>query len=346
MRRYAPKVLSIAALLGMAVSAWLLVQYLLPASQAASCGPGGGCHVVRTCWLGRLGGGSWPLWPLLGVVGFGGMLVLSFASEARWRKLIPLGGYAFMAMGAFLLVSQRLVCHAFCPFCVATDGMGLLVGAAALIGSRETFTAPTWSRWAFGVLGAAAIVGPFLWGFSKGTAEVAGANVADLPAPVAVEQRAGVATIVEFADFECPFCRRQHLELMQVLPSYGPRVRLVRKHVPLHFHEHADGAARAACCAEEQGHGDEMADQLFRNEDIGPTGCEQHAESLHLEMDAFRSCVQAPRTVARIAADHEAATASGVEGLPTMFVGHVKFEGVVSAAVLRQTIEQVLHSGG
>ena len=343
MRRFAPRMLSVAALLGLAISAWLLVQYLLPPSQAL-CGPGGGCHTVRTCWLGQLGG-SWPLWPFLGIVGFGSVLVVSFANEMRWRRVLPLVGYAFITMGAFLLVSQRLVCHAFCPFCVATDTMALFVGITALSSPRETASIPTWWRIVFGALGLVAVIAPFGWGFSRGETEVEGANVAELPAVVAAEQRPGVATIVEFADFECPFCRRQHGELMQVLPAYGNRVRLVRKHVPLRFHEHADGAARAACCAEEQGHGEEMADRLFRNDDISPAGCEHHAEEMHLDMAAFRACVQSQRPADRIAADHAAATAAGVQGLPTMFVGHTRFEGVVSAAVLRQTIDRVLHSG-
>ncbi len=346
MRRYAPRVLSVAALIGLAVSAWLLVQYLLPPSQAL-CGPGGGCHAVRTCWLARVGSGQWPLWPTLGVIAFAAMLILSFATDPKWRSLLPVAGYTAIGAGAFLLVSQRVVCHAFCPYCVVTDTAAILAGSMAVVGRREVVSFPIWSRWLFGCLGVAAVVMPFGWlKYYTTDVQVQGEHLAQLPGPIQAEQRAGVVTLVEFADFECPYCRRQHVELSQVLPLYGPRVRLVRRHVPLRFHTHADGAARAALCAEAQGHGDEMADRAFREEDISPEGCAHMAAELHLDMTAFGACLQSAETTARLAADQVAATASGVQGLPTMFIGNVRFEGVVTAALLRQTIDRQLRSGG
>jgi protein-disulfide isomerase len=350
MRRHAPRLISVASLIGIAVSAWLLVQYLLPPALSA-CGPGGGCNTVRSCWLARIGPGhgAWPFWPLLGVVSFGAMLALSLSNDPRYRRLLRIAGYFALAEGAFLIVAQRAICGAFCPFCVITDTAAIVAGASALVKPEGDVTVATPWRWVFGVLAAGSILAAFGWAFSKaGGAEVSveGVNVVDLPPPIAREQRPNVATIVEFADFECPFCRRQHVELMQVLPSYGSRVRLVRKHVPLTFHVHADGAARAACCAEAQGRGDEMADALFRNEDIDEAGCARHAEALHLDMARYRECLHSEQTNARLASDRADATASGVQGLPTMYIGHTRFEGVVAAPVIRQTIDHVLQSGG
>jgi protein-disulfide isomerase len=251
-------------------------------------------------------------------------------------------------MGAFLLVSQKMVCHAICPYCVITDTAALVAGASAILKPEGDVTVAKPWRWVFGVLAVGAVLAPFGWAFSKSgpMPSVEGVNVAELPPPIAREQRPNVATIVEYADFECPFCRRQHVELMQVLPSFGSRVRLVRKHVPLSFHTHAEGAARAACCADEQGRGEEMADALFRNEDIDEAGCAHHAEALHLDMARYRDCLHSDRTTARLVSDRADATASGVQGLPTMFIGHTKFEGTVAAPVIRQTIERTLRSGG
>ena len=347
MRRFAPRIVSIAALVGIAVSAWLLVQYLLPPS-ASACGPGGGCNRVRFCWLAQIGTSVFPFWPTVGVLAFAGLLILSLTDSTRLRRFLPIAGYAAVASGLFLLVGQRIACKAFCPFCVVTD-LSAIVGGGAAVMSKDAIgevVKPIW-RWVFGVLAVGAVVAPFGWGFATTSeAPVQGVRVANLPAPVAHEQRPAVATIVEFADFECPFCRRQHLELMQTLPAFGPRVRLVRKHVPLSMHEHAEGAARAACCAEEQGRGDEMADALFRNDDIDEAGCAHHAEALHLDMTRYRECLHADRTDARLASDRSDATASEVHGLPTMYIGHMRYEGVVMAPEVRAAIEEALHSGG
>src|SRR5215471_12266119 len=89
-----------------------------------------------------------------------------------------------------------------------------------------------------------------------------------LPPPIAAEMQKtprGQATVVEYVDFECPFCRRLDDVLAPVLAKYPGRVRVVRKHVPLtKIHPHAEAAARASVCAEAQGQGDAMADALFR----------------------------------------------------------------------------------
>src|SRR5215471_1852339 len=89
-----------------------------------------------------------------------------------------------------------------------------------------------------------------------------------LPAPIAAEMKRtppGQATVVEYVDFECPFCRRLDAVLGPLVAKHPGRVRVVRKHVPLtKIHPHAESAARASVCAEAQGQGDAMADALFR----------------------------------------------------------------------------------
>jgi hypothetical protein len=118
------------------------------------------------------------------------------------------------------------------------------------------------------VTGAAlvALLVPLGFGLSRPAQRPIGPNhptLAPLPEVIAQLQQRDVATIVEFVDFECPFCRRQQEALAPVLASFGPRVRVIRKNVPLSFHEHARDAARAACCAEEQGRGEAVAAALF-----------------------------------------------------------------------------------
>ena len=73
----------------------------------------------------------------------------------------------------------------------------------------------------------------------------------------------GAVTVVDFVDFECPFCRMTHAELEPILEAHRDRLRVVRRQVPLHMHPHALDAARAACCGERLGSGDAMASALF-----------------------------------------------------------------------------------
>src|SRR6185436_1455724 len=104
----------------------------------------------------------------------------------------------------------------------------------------------------------------------------------------------------EFADFQCPFCRKLHPLMTELLGEYEGRVNFVRLNMPLASHSQARGAARAYCCAEEQGKGPAMADALFQSETLSPEACEKLAESLGLSMPAFRTCVASPSTDARI----------------------------------------------
>src|SRR5437868_353173 len=122
-------------------------------------------------------------------------------------------------------------------------------------------------------------------------------TVLETPPPIVEELKKspkGVITVVDFIDFECPFCRATHKELQPFLAEYKGRVRLVRKHVPLRMHPHATDAAKAGCCGELLGKGEEMADALVAAEptDLTPEGCEKIAEKLGLDVTRFRACVK------------------------------------------------------
>jgi protein-disulfide isomerase len=175
-------------------------------------------------------------------------------------------------------------------------------------------------------------------------------QVAVLPGPVAREQRDGQVTIVEFADFECPYCRRQHGVLATVLERYRGRVRLVRKQLPLTgIHPHAEDAARAALCAEDMGRGEPMADKLFHAEESSSsrwTGPSPWRASWGLDERPFRECLASDRTRSHIAADRNAARECGVQGLPTMFIGHERFDGFVEEGPLRESVERALRYDG
>ena len=130
-----------------------------------------------------------------------------------------------------------------------------------------------------------------------------------------------------------------------MLATYRDRVRVVRKYIPLSFHTHARDAARAACCAEEQGHGEVMADALFRTapEQLTLEGCERVARETGLDMEAYRTCLASRRPDALIEQHNNLAHDVGLTGLPTFWVGTERFEGPQTPEVLRASIERALH---
>src|SRR6185295_5203511 len=100
----------------------------------------------------------------------------------------------------------------------------------------------------------------------------------DVPPVIALEMKGtgrGKVTVVDFVDFECPFCRLTHAELAPAIEARRAKIRVARKHVPLRMHRHALDAAKAGCCGETLGKGDAMADALFSapTEALTPEGC-------------------------------------------------------------------------
>lgn len=185
--------------------------------------------------------------------------------------------------------------------------------------------------WAWAGLGALAIAAPLLWPKLRPAAPV--------PAAIRELYEPGRINVIEFADFECPHCRDLHGRLKEVLAEYGDRVRFERRHVPLPMHPGAQGAARAALCAEAQGQGEAMADYLFTAEQLTPAGHRRAAERLNLDLERFDACVKEPATDARIASDIELLREVGFEGLPTTYIGGQRILGAERTEVFRDALE-------
>lgn len=146
-------------------------------------------------------------------------------------------------------------------------------------------------------------------------------------------------TIVEFSDYQCPYCRRF---TRSVLPSIKKdyvetgKVRYVFKDFPIErIHPRALGAAVAAHCAGEQGKYWEMHDLLFDNQKkLSPDAINGHAGTLGLEAAAFEACLASGRYKEGIAADQREGRDAGVRGTPTFIVGRtVPGESVEGAFV-------------
>jgi protein-disulfide isomerase len=137
---------------------------------------------------------------------------------------------------------------------------------------------------------------------------------------------AAAVTIVEFADFECPYCQRIAPLLDQLFEKHKTEVRMVYKFMPLPMHSRGEPAARAAVAAQNQGKFWEMDHALFaaggRLEDVDIDG---FAQQLGLDMARFHADEASPATKARIDADRKLADDLGVKGTPTFYINGREF---------------------
>ncbi len=143
-------------------------------------------------------------------------------------------------------------------------------------------------------------------------------------------------TLVEYGDFECPFCGRATGVVDELRERFGDRLRYVFRHVPLSdVHPHARLAAEAAEAAAAQGRFWEMHDRLFTDQEhLTPTDLLEHADALGLDVARFSRDLGSGRYGRRVEQDVESAEASGVEGTPTFFIGERRHTGPYDADTL------------
>lgn len=150
-------------------------------------------------------------------------------------------------------------------------------------------------------------------------------------------------TLVEFSDFQCPFCQRANPTVQQVLKTYGDRIRFVYRHYPLPNHPNARPAAEAAACAQDQGKFWEYHDTLFANPSkLSDADLKQHAAALGLDTAAFNRCVDSHAHKADVDADMTAANELGVTGTPAFFINGRALEGAQPFDAFKRIIDEEL----
>lgn len=149
-------------------------------------------------------------------------------------------------------------------------------------------------------------------------------------------------TIVEFSDFECPFCNQVQSTLKQIEERYGKDVRLIFKHFPLEGHRNSMPAARAAYCAARQDRFWQFHDRLFSKRDLSPPGLEQIASELGLSLSSFQACLNSEQSRAAIVKDLEAARLFQIDSTPSFIVNGKLVKGALSFADFQRIIEQEL----
>lgn len=151
-------------------------------------------------------------------------------------------------------------------------------------------------------------------------------------------------TLIEYSDFECPFCLRHLDTLNQLLADYKNDVRLVYRHFPLQsLHPEAQKAAEASECAGLQGKFWEMHDKIFDANKAGNMGVQRWkdaAKELGLDVNKFSTCLDSGEVTARVAQDQQEGNAAGVNGTPGTFVNGKLVEGAVPLATFKSILEQ------
>lgn len=142
--------------------------------------------------------------------------------------------------------------------------------------------------------------------------------------------------LIEFSDYQCPFCRQAHGVLGSFL-AREPAIGVVYRHLPLPIHPAARGAARASICAEAQGRFLQMHNQLFTTVQWqADTNWMREAAAANVaNLGEFRSCLGDPSTAARLAADESLAISLGIRGTPTFFSRSAQRLGSLSEPDLR-----------
>ena len=286
------------------------------AAQPTFCAESGCATVRASAWAHPLGV---PM-PLVGLAFFAAMIALSFVARPRLRVALALGGAAWAIA---LIAIQAFVIGAWCKLCMIADPIAIALALTIVAGARTVKPSLRVAALALPALAALPLAFALL-GHAPPPPVAPGT-----PDVIAREQRPGVATVVDFVDFECPFCRKFAPVLDAAVVAAKVPVRVVRKMTPLHMHPHALTAALAWCCADAQGKGDAMATALFAApvDQLTPEGCENIAVGLGCDRERYRATLADPATRERVVHDTADAKAAGVRGLPTLFIGDTGFGG-------------------
>lgn len=299
-------------------------------------------------------------------------------------KLLVAGALAAVAFGAVLLWVMIFQEGVYCPFCLAMDAGALTVLVLAWMALRNSGAAvadvlsPLTRALAVGLVLFAL---PYGW-YSSKTAEFVGASIeaADAgfdagqaaPAAAASGEKAykideknfyvpvgpndasmgpedAKVTVVEFADFQCGYCKKLFYSLTPLKKKYADEVRFVFKHFPMNTkcndsikndrHRYACDASVAAECARRQGRFWEMHDLLFKNQHkLKKNDLRYYADQVGLDMAAFGQCLRDPSAIQHLKDDIAMAADIEITGTPRTYINGRYFRG----ALPQQTLEHVI----
>ncbi len=152
-------------------------------------------------------------------------------------------------------------------------------------------------------------------------------------------------TIVEFSDFECPYCVRFSQTMNQIIREYPSDVRWAYRHFPLSSHLEARPAAEASECAAEQNKFWEFHDGLFENQEgLGNILYFELAKNLELDVEQFQYCFSSRKYKDKVESDYQAGIQNGVKGTPGNFINGTPLGGALPYERLKKMVDLLLKS--
>ncbi|MEU5785287.1 Na+/H+ antiporter NhaA [Micromonospora lupini] len=248
---------------------------------------------------------------------------------------------------------------------IAVAGVGTISGigfTVALLIATHALSGPALDEAKFGILVATLVASLVTWLVFRSVGRLSPARrarallgvtegIVDLMLPVDAERDhmrgspESPVTVVEYGDFECPYCGQAEPVVRKLLADFA-NIRYVWRHLPLtDVHPHAQLAAEAAEAAGEQGAFWEMHDLLLTHQDaLDPPDVLGYADQLGLDLDGFREHMAKRMGVDRIAEDVDSADLSGVTGTPTFFINGRRHHGAYDIAALSAAVKAAFAS--
>jgi len=150
--------------------------------------------------------------------------------------------------------------------------------------------------------------------------------------------------LVEFADYQCPYCQKISADVLRLEKEFGPKLAVAFKDFPLPMHANAQKAAEAARCAGDQGKFWEFHDLLFSDKKLELADLKTQARNLKLDGTKFDVCLDSGEQTAIVQKDLAEGRKLGLTGTPSFFVNGHFFSGALDYATLRDLVEQQLSS--
>lgn len=163
-------------------------------------------------------------------------------------------------------------------------------------------------------------------------------------APVKGGKNAKV-TIIEFSDYQCPFCAKGASIMEEVAKKYGNKVKIAYKNFPLPFHQQARPASMAALCAGDQSEAKfwDMYKRMFEDQqNLSRSGLEDKAKAIGLNVDKFKECMAEEKFAAQIDSDMREGQELGVKSTPTFFVNGIMVTGAQPIEAFSEIIDELL----
>jgi predicted DsbA family dithiol-disulfide isomerase len=167
------------------------------------------------------------------------------------------------------------------------------------------------------------------------------ANV-DIEVSQMIGPKTAPVKLIEFADYECPYCQKVASDLKKLQAEFGDKVSFTFRDFPLPMHARAEKAAEAARCAGEQGKFWEFHDELFQSKELDFDQLKVHAQGLKLDSAQFNKCLDSGDEATAVAKDRKEGVRLGLTGTPSFFINGHFLSGAVDYATLHKVVEQQL----